>query len=135
MHPIEMQITGTLFPSSNLFLLGVPRYLIGTCLTWIVMQIACQILCVSVNHGYDRYFGNGLVMGYADCKYLAGLVETSKVVSIVNLGLCQTHCKQVPDFSRLCGSDLITWASFCQPQSPLHFLEVRTGSRRQTRPP
>ncbi len=52
------------------------------------------------------------MMGYADCKYLAGLVETSKVVSIVNLGLCQTHCKQVPDFSRLSKGDLITWASF-----------------------
>ncbi len=41
-----------------------------------------------------------------------GLVETSFVVSIVNLGHCQTHSKQVPDFSRPSGSDLITWASF-----------------------
>ena len=55
--------------------------------------ISC-LLCVAVNHGYDTYFGNGLVMGYADCKCFAGLIETSKVVSIVNLGLCQTHCKQ-----------------------------------------
>ncbi len=51
-------------------------------------------------------------MGYADCKCFAGLVEISKEVSIVSFGLCQTHCKQVPDFSRLCRSDLITWASF-----------------------
>ncbi len=27
-------------------------------------------------------------------------------ISIVNLGLCQTHCKQVPDFSRPSGSDV-----------------------------
>ena len=47
-------------------------------------------------------------MGYADCKCLAGLVETSKVVSIVILAFCQTHCKKVPDFSRLSKSDLIT---------------------------
>ncbi len=46
-------------------------------------------------------FENRLVMGYADCKYFAGLLETSKVVSIVRLVLCQTHCKQVPVFSRL----------------------------------
>ncbi len=44
---------------------------------------------------------NGLVMGYADCKCFTGLVETSKVVSIVSLALCQTHCKQVPEFSHL----------------------------------
>ena len=53
---------------------------------------------VAVNHENDTYFGNGLVMGYADCRCLAGLVETSKVVSIVSLALCQTHCKQVPEF-------------------------------------
>ena len=51
-------------------------------------------------------------MGYADCKCLAGLVETLKVVSIVSLALCQTHCRQVPEISRLSKSDLITWASF-----------------------
>ncbi len=55
---------------------------------------------------------NGLMMGYADCNYFAGLVETSKVVSTVSLALCQAHCKQVPEFSRLSKSDLITWASF-----------------------
>ncbi len=53
-------------------------------------------------------FGNVLVMGYADCKCLAGLVETPNVVSIVSLALCQTHCKQVPDFSRLSKSDANT---------------------------
>ncbi len=53
----------------------------------------------------DICFENGLVLGYAyaGCKYfqIAGLVETSKVVSNVSLALCQTHCKQVPVFSRL----------------------------------
>ncbi len=34
---------------------------------------------VAVNHEHDTCFGNEIVMGYADCKYLAGLVETSKV--------------------------------------------------------
>ena len=66
---------------------------------------------VVVNHENDTCFGNGLVIGYADCKCLAGLVETSKVVSIVSLALCQTHCKQVPEFSRLSKSDLIMLAS------------------------
>ncbi len=81
---------------------------------------------VVVNHENDTCFGNGLVIGYADCKCLAGLVETSKVVSIVSLALCQTHCKQVPEFSRLSKSDLITWASFGQPQSMLHFHYMLT---------
>ena len=54
---------------------------------------------VAFNHKNDTWFGNGLVMGYADCKCQAGLVETLKVVSIVSLALCQTHCMQVPDFS------------------------------------
>ncbi len=67
---------------------------------------------VAVNHENDTCFENRLVMGYADCKYYAGLVETSKVVSIVSPALCQTHCKQVPVFSRLSKSDLIMWASF-----------------------
>ncbi len=54
-------------------------------------------------------------MGYADCKCLAGLVETSNVVSIVSLALCQAHCKQVPEFSRHSESDLITLASSIPP--------------------
>ncbi len=33
---------------------------------------------VAVNHENDTYLENGLVMGYADCKYYAGLVEPSK---------------------------------------------------------
>ncbi len=45
------------------------------------------------------------MVGYADCKYYAGLVETPK-----SLTLCQTHCKQVPVFSRLSNSHLITWS-------------------------
>ena len=69
-------------------------------------------------------FENGLVMGYADYKHLAGLVETSKVVSILSLALCQTHCRQVPDFSGLSKSDLITWARFGQPHSSRSYLRV-----------
>ncbi len=55
-----------------------------------------------------------------DCDGLCGLLTINGfgwntiVVSIVNLGLCQTHCKQVLDFSRPSGSDLITWAGFGQ---------------------
>ncbi len=33
---------------------------------------------VAVNHENNTCFENGLVMSYADCKYFAGLVETSK---------------------------------------------------------
>ena len=50
------------------------------------------------------------------------------VVSIIDLGLFQTHCKQVSDFSRPSESDLMTWASFGQSLMPLHFLEVKAGS-------
>ena len=50
---------------------------------------------VAVNRENDICFENGHVMGYADCKYYAGLVETPKFVLNVNLALCQTHCKQV----------------------------------------
>ncbi len=32
----------------------------------------------AVDCGYDTYFKNGLVVGYADCKCSSGLVETSK---------------------------------------------------------
>ncbi len=56
---------------------------------------------VAVNHENDTCFENGLVMGYAVCKYYSGLVETPKVVPNVSLACCQTHCKQVPVFSRL----------------------------------
>ncbi len=56
---------------------------------------------VAVNRENDTCFENRLVMGYADCKYYAGLVGTPKVVLNVSLALCQTHCKQVPVFSCL----------------------------------
>ena len=36
---------------------------------------------VVANHENETYFENRLVMGYADRKYYAGLVETLKVVS------------------------------------------------------
>ncbi len=60
-----------------------------------------NIMFVAVNRENDTCFGKELVMGSADCKYYAGLVETPKVVLKVSLALCQTHCKQVPVFSRL----------------------------------
>ncbi len=44
--------------------------------------VILSVLVVAVNSENDTYFENGPVMGYADCKYYAGLVETSKVVSI-----------------------------------------------------
>ncbi len=75
------------------------------------VSVGTFMFVVAVNHENDTCFGNGLVMGYADCKCSAALVETSKVVSIVSLALCQTHCKQVPEFSRRSGSDLIMWES------------------------
>ncbi len=49
-------------------------------------------------------------MGYADYKMFIGFGWNTIRVSIINMGLCQTHCTQVPDFSRPPGSDLITWA-------------------------
>ncbi len=64
-----------------------------------------RVMVVAVNHENDTCFENGLVIGYAGCKYSAGLVETPKValkvVLNISLALCQTHCKQVPVFSRL----------------------------------
>ncbi len=52
--------------------------------------------------------------GLCRLQVFSGFGWNIKVVSIVNLDLCKTHCKQVPDFSHLCGSDLIKWASFSQ---------------------
>ncbi len=74
---------------------------------WLLMHVHI----VGVNHEKDTCFEKELVMGYADCKCFAGLVETSKVVSNVGLALCQTHCKQVPVFSRLSKSQLTHVAS------------------------
>ncbi len=42
------------------------------------------------------------------------LVETPSRVSIVRVCLCQTHCKQVPDFSRATGSDKLAHVAFLQ---------------------
>ncbi len=88
---------------------GRPTHVDTFCLARLFFLFICN---VAVNHENDTCFENGLVMGYADCKCYAGLVETSKVVSIISLALCQTHCKQVPVFSHLSKSDLIMWASF-----------------------
>ncbi len=60
---------------------------------------------VAVNHENDTCFGNGLVMGSADCLYYAGLVKTPEKLF---LALCQTHCKQLPVFSCLSGYHVIT---------------------------
>ena len=47
-------------------------------------------------------FWNGLVKGIADCIIYAGLdkILWKSFTVHVNLALCQTHCKQVPVFSR-----------------------------------
>ncbi len=74
-------------------------------------------MLVAVNHENDTCFENGIVMGYADCKYFAGLVEAPKAVSNVSLALCQTHYKQVPVFSRLSKSHQITWPKFSHSSS------------------
>ncbi len=47
------------------------------------------------------HFGNGLVMGSADCINYVGLVKTLEKLFKRKSGLCQTHCRQVPVFSRL----------------------------------
>ena len=48
---------------------------------YVLMKVLiCARPNVAVNHENDTCFENGLVMGYADCKYSAGLVETPKVV-------------------------------------------------------
>ncbi len=36
---------------------------------------------VAVNRGYDTCFGEGLVMGYANCKYLRGHLGVPDTVS------------------------------------------------------
>ena len=87
--------------TSDIDLQFVPQGLAEQTLQGRFLQFYTQFPPVAVNHEYDTCFKNGLVMGYADCKYFAGSVETSKVVSNVSLTLCQTHCKQVPVFSRL----------------------------------
>ena len=47
--------------------------------TWITIDGALKSsLGVAVSRENDTCSGNGLVMGYAECKYFAGFVETSK---------------------------------------------------------
>ncbi len=76
---------------------------------------------VAANHENDTCFGNGLVMGSADCINYAGLVN-------VNLALCQTHCRQVPVFSRLSEYHVITWSKSanhsCRHSFNLYFTHV-----------
>ena len=43
--------------------------------TYLILEI------LAVNHGNYTHFENRLVMGYTDCKYYVGLVETLKVIS------------------------------------------------------
>ena len=43
-------------------------------------------VCVAVNHENDTCFGNGLVMGSADCPYYAGLVKTTEKLFKRKLG-------------------------------------------------
>ncbi len=54
-------------------------------------------------------FGNGLVMGSADCINHAGLIKTLEKLFKCKSGLCQTHCRQVPVFSPLSKYHVITW--------------------------
>ncbi len=59
------------------------------------------------------------------CKCSLSLVETSKVVSIVSLALCQTHCKQVPDFSRLSQTPFIVQLSVINHYKLTHIASLQ----------
>ncbi len=54
-------------------------------------------------------FGNGLVMGSADCINHAGLIKTLEKLFKRKSGLCQSHCRLVPLFSPLSEYQVITW--------------------------
>ena len=56
---------------------------------------------VAVNCGYGTCFGYGLVIGYADCECFVGLVETSKVVSIVSLAFVRHTASRCLTFPAL----------------------------------
>ncbi len=80
-------------------------------------------ICVAVNHENDTCFGNRLVMGSADCLYYAALVKHQKGCLNVNLALCQTHCRQVPVFSRLSKYHMIMWSKINQCLTHIAFLQ------------
>ena len=58
---------------------------------------------LSANHENDTYFEIGLVIGIVDCIFCASLGKSN---SYIILALCQTHCKQMPVFSRHFGNYL-----------------------------
>ncbi len=74
-----------------------------------------HVVFVAVSRGYDMFFGKGLWCVMATIKIYWFRLKHSKQdpsrqksqspvkVSIDHVDLCQTHCKQVPDFSRATG--------------------------------
>ncbi len=61
--------------------------------------------------GMKHVFRKGLWWVMRTTNIHKGFGWNTIVVSIVDLGLGQTHCTRVPDFSHPSGSVLITWAS------------------------
>ena len=73
--------------------------------------------CVAVSCGYDTCFSVKACDGLCRLLKSTGLSWNTIRVSIDGVNLCQTHYKQVPDFSRAPGSGQTTWAS-SSPQVP-----------------
>ena len=82
---------------------------------------------VAANHENDRCFGNGRVMGSADCINYAGLVKTPEKLFKCKLGLCQTHCRHVPVFSFLSKYHVIMWSKSANRSRRHSFVDRKWG--------
>ncbi len=67
---------------------------------------------VAVSRGYDTCFMVKACDGLYQLIKSMGLDWNTICVSVDRVDLCQTHCKQVPDFSRPSGCDQVTWAKW-----------------------
>ncbi len=86
--------------------------------------------CVAANHE-NNMFWKQTWDGFSRVHVLCGFSwNTRKVVSNVNLALCQTHCKQVPVFSRLSKYHVITWSESIN-HSRRHIFGARMRQWRQ----
>ncbi len=79
-------------------------------LAWyIILQ---SVPSVAVSCGYDTCFSVKACDGLYQLIKSIGMDWNTIGVSVNRVDLCQTHCKQVPDFSRPPGSDQVTWAKW-----------------------
>ena len=73
-----------------------------------------ECISVAVSRGCDTRFSVRACDGLYQLLKSIGSDWNTITVSIDRVDHCQTHCKQVPEFSRPSGSDHITWVDLSQ---------------------